>query len=100
MPKKKKPDFSSLQICTVLKPKKNPILQILEIGNNKYILLLPFEGDIEIYTKKLEYQFSIPQTIHDEKISKVTELKNRFLITNSEDYTANILQMDYPNKKY
>ena len=56
---KSKSEFSSLKIASVIKPKNRPILQFLEIGNNNYILLLPFEGDIDIYNKFFIYQFSI-----------------------------------------
>ena len=96
----KKPEFSSLKITSVIKPRSKPILQFLEIGNNNYFLLLPYKGDIEIYDKYFMYQFSISQNIHSNKINKITELKNGFLVTTSEDKTIKILKMDYLNKKY
>ena len=92
-------DFSSLKISTVIKPKNKPILQVLEIGNNKYLLFLPLSGDLEIYNKLFVYQFSIPSNIHNDKISKVTELRNGLLITTSEDNNAKVLKVDYAEKK-
>ena len=92
--------FSSLKIASVIKPKNRPILQILEIANNNYIMFLPLDGDIEIYNKFFIYQFSISKTIHKDKISRITELKNGFLVTTSEDKTINIIRVDYVNKNY
>ena len=101
MSSEQKKDFSSLQIFSVLKPKNKPILQFLEIGNNNYFLLLPLDGDIEIYSKKaFTFLLSIPKTIHSEKITRITELKNGFLVSTSEDHTAKILKIDYENKSY
>lgn len=95
-----KQEFSSLKTASILRPKKSPILQFLGIGNNNYILLLPFEGDIEIYNKFLVFQFSISKDIHYDKITRVAELKNGLLVTTSEDNKISVLKMDYINKKY
>lgn len=93
--------FSPLQICSVIKTKGNASLQVIQIGKKKYILSLPLEGDIEIYSVKLfKYQFSIPSKIHSDRINRVTELKSGLLVTTSCDTTINILKMDYINKKH
>ena len=57
MAEKEKEDetfFSKLKICSVIKPKGSIILQVLEIAN-KYILILPDKGEIEIYEIKFPY---------------------------------------------
>ena len=92
--------FSKLKICSVIKPKCSIILQVLEIAN-KYILLLPDKGDIEIYEIKLyKYIMTLPKIIHSDKINRVTELKSGLLVTTSSDQTAKILKLDYDNKDY
>ena len=99
--KKEESFFSKLQICSVIKPKCDIILQVLEIAK-KYILLLPDKGDIEIYKIKLwKYHMALSsETIHEEKITRVTELKSGLLVTTSSDQTAKILKMDYDKKAY
>ena len=92
--------FSKLKICCVIKPKCSIILQVLEIAN-KYILLLPDKGDIEIYEIKLyKYIIALPKIIHSDKINRVTELKSGLLVTTSSDQTAKILKLDYDNNDY
>jgi len=92
--------FSKLQTCSVIKPNCDIIYQVLEIAN-KYILILPDEGDIEIYEIKLcKYLMTIPETIHKDKINRVTELKSGLLVTTSSDQNVKILKLDYDKKKY
>ena len=103
MSEKEKEDeafFSKLKICCVIKPKCSIILQVLEIAN-KYILLLPDKGDIEIYEIKLcKYLMTLPETIHTDRINRVTELKSGLLVTTSSDQTVKILKLDYDNNDY
>ena len=92
--------FSKLKICSVIKPKCSIILQVLEIAN-KYILILPDKGNIEIYEIKLcKYLMTLPETIHEERINRVTELKSGLLVTTSSDQTAKIIKLDYDKKEY
>ena len=103
MSEKEKEDesfFSKLKICSVIKPKGSIILQVLEIAN-KYILLLPDKGDIEIYEIKLyKFLMILPNSIHTDKINRVTELKSGLLVTTSSDQTSIILKLDYDKKDY
>ena len=73
MSEKEKEDesfFSKLKICSVIKPKGSIILQVLEIAN-KYILILPYKGDIEIYEIKLcKYLMTLPETIPENTFLK------------------------------
>ena len=65
--------FRPFKVCTVIKPKARWIFQILQIGKNKYIIILPREGDLEIYSIKLfRYEFSIPSNIHTDAIRGIT----------------------------
>jgi len=92
--------FSKLQIRSVIKPKSEIILQVLEIAN-KYILLLPDKGDIEIYEIKLyKFLMTIPESIHENRINRVTELKSGLLVTTSSDQNVKILKLDYDKKEY
>lgn len=101
MTEESKDKFSKLQICSVIKPKGNITLQVIEIGNKKYILCLPYEGAIDIFEIKLyKYKFSIPSTIHSDKINRITELKNGLLVSTSSDTTISIIKMDYENNNY
>ena len=97
--KEEKSLFSNLQIYCEIKTKGEIISQVLEIAN-KYILILPEKGDIEIYQIKLyQYIMTIPETIHSNKINRVTELKSGLLVTTSSDKTAKILKLDYDNRE-
>ena len=92
--------FSKLKICSVIKPKGSIILQVLEIAN-KYILILPNKGDIEIYEIKLyKFLMILPNSIHTDRINRVTELKSGLLVTTSSDQTSIILKLDYDKKDY
>jgi WD40 repeat protein len=92
--------FSKLEICSVIKPKCSIILQVLEIAN-KYILILPNKGDIEIYETKLyKFLMILPNSIHTDRINRVTELKSGLLVTTSSDQTSIILKLDYDKKDY
>ncbi len=98
--KEEKSLFSNLQIYCEIKTKGEIISQVLEIAN-KYILILPEKGDIEIYQIKLyQYIITIPETIHSNKINRVTELKSGLLVTTSSDKTAKILKLDYDKREY
>ena len=103
MSEKEKEDesfFSKLKICSVIKPKGSIILQVLEIAN-KYILILPNKGDIEIYEIKLyKFLMILPNSIHTDRINRVTELKSGLLVTTSSDQTSIILKLDYDKKDY
>ena len=43
---------------------------------------------------------TIPETIHKDKINRVTELKSGLLVTTSSDQNVKILKLDYDKKKY
>ncbi len=90
MAEKEKEDetfFSKLKICSVIKPKGSIILQVLEIAN-KYILILPDKGEIEIYEIKLYNFLMILPNSHEERINRVTEIKSGLLVTTSSDQTV------------
>jgi len=92
--------LSKLKIASVIKTKGEAVIQVLEIKNNNYILFLPIDSDIEIYSKLFQYHFGISKSIHSKSITKVCELKNGYLVTTSKDETIKVLNVDYINKKY
>ena len=62
---------------------------------------MPEKGDIEIYEIKLyQYLMTLPETIHSNKINRVTELKSGLLVTTSSDKTAKILKLNYDKREY